>query len=95
MDAETQTRLLLERLAGTLTTVGSGPDYLIDVTFYLVDINHYDAVTAVWEAWVPRGTAPVRHCVQVSALSDPRCVVEAVARAALKPCRSISHFIHV
>jgi len=49
-----------------------------------VDMADYDAVNAVWDAWVPPGTAPSRACVQVKALAQPGWRVEIAVQAAVR-----------
>ena len=41
----------------------------------------YDGMNAVWDAWVPEGTAPSRACVQAG-LAHPGWRIEAVITAA-------------
>lgn len=82
-DVVTQTAQMLASLAGFLTAAGSGKERLLMATLYLVDMADYDAVNAVWDAWVPAGTAPCRACVQVVRLADPGWRVEIAVQAAL------------
>ena len=69
-DITAQTAAMLASLEALLGQAGSGKDLLLMVTLYLVDMADYDAVNAVWDAWVPPGTAPSRACVQVKALDQ-------------------------
>ncbi|MDD3353397.1 RidA family protein [Zoogloea sp.] len=80
-----QTRAMLGSLEGLLRQAGSGKDRLLVATLYLTNMADYDAVNAVWDAWVPDGTAPTRACVQVKALAKPGWRVEIAVQAA---CRS-------
>ena len=41
----------------------------------------YDAMNAVWDNWVPEGTAPVRACISAR-LANPGYRIEAVVVAA-------------
>jgi enamine deaminase RidA (YjgF/YER057c/UK114 family) len=43
----------------------------------------YDAMNAVWDAWLPAGTAPSRACVQVVRLARPGWKVEIAVQAAV------------
>jgi enamine deaminase RidA (YjgF/YER057c/UK114 family) len=52
------------------------------VTIYLADMADYDAMNAVWDAWVPEGHAPTRACVQVQ-LSNSKYRVEIAVTAAV------------
>lgn len=82
-DAATQTAQMLASLERFLLAAGSGKDRLLMATLYLVDMADYDAVNAVWDAWVPAGTAPCRACVQVVRLADPGWRVEIAVQAAV------------
>jgi len=70
-DAATQTREILASLEALLALAGSAPDRLLSATIYLTDMADYDAMNAVWDAWLPVGSAPSRACVQVARLA--RC----------------------
>lgn len=59
-----QTREVLASLEDSLRQAGSSKAHLLMVTIFLDDIRDLDAFNAVWDAWVPTGTAPVRACVQ-------------------------------
>jgi enamine deaminase RidA (YjgF/YER057c/UK114 family) len=39
-------------------------------------------MNAVWDAWVPPGSAPARACVQVAGLADPGWRIEIALTAA-------------
>ncbi|WP_374246946.1 RidA family protein [Zoogloea sp.] len=82
-DISTQTAQMLESLERFLIAAGSSKDRLLMATLYLVDMADYAAVNAVWDAWVPEGTAPCRACVQVVRLADPGWRVEVAIQAAL------------
>lgn len=82
-DVTTQTAQMLASLERYLIAAGSGKDRLLMATLYLVDMADYDAVNAVWDAWVPEGTAPCRACVQVLRLASPGWRVEVAVQAAL------------
>ena len=70
-DAATQTGEILASLDGLLARAGSARDRVLMATIYLVDLADYDAMNAVWDAWLPAGSAPSRACVQVAGLADP------------------------
>jgi enamine deaminase RidA (YjgF/YER057c/UK114 family) len=63
-DVTTQAREVLASLEDSLRQAGSSPAHLLMVTIFLDDIRALDAFNAVWDAWVPAGTAPVRACVE-------------------------------
>ena len=81
-DIATQTAQMLASLEALLERAGSGKGRLLLATLYLVDMADYDAVNAVWDAWVPAGTAPARACVQVGRLASPGWRVEIAVMAA-------------
>jgi enamine deaminase RidA (YjgF/YER057c/UK114 family) len=80
-DLATQTREVLASLEGSLVQAGSSKSRLLMVTIFLDDIRGLDAFNAVWDAWVPPGTAPVRACVQAR-LGNPGYRVELQVTAA-------------
>ena len=80
-DITTQTREVLACLEASLIKAGSDKSRLLHVTFYLPDMDDYDAMNAVWDAWVPEGTAPSRACIQAG-LANPGWRIEAVVTAA-------------
>jgi enamine deaminase RidA (YjgF/YER057c/UK114 family) len=59
---EAQAREALARIETLLEQAGSAPDRLLQVTIWLSDMEHFDAMNAVWDAWVPEGAAPARAC---------------------------------
>ena len=46
-------------------------------------VADYDAVNAVWDAWLPEGAAPVRCCVEAR-LANPGWRVEMAVTAAVR-----------
>jgi len=63
-DIGVQTREVLDSIEYQLAYSGSSKANLLMVTIYLRDMDDYAAMNAVWDAWVPPGTAPARACVQ-------------------------------
>lgn len=80
-DIITQTREVLASIERTLTRAGSDKSRLLQVTIYLADIAEIDAMNAVWDDWVPPGTAPARACVEAK-LANPGYRIEIVVQAA-------------
>ena len=80
-DAAEQAREILSKIDGLLAKVGSDKTRLLSATVWLADINAYDQVNAVWDAWVSPGAPPVRACVE-SKLAGPDYKVEIAAIAA-------------
>lgn len=81
-DITTQSRELLGSLAQSLVAAGSSQSHLLMATIYLADIREIDAFNAVWDQWLPAGTAPVRACIQAR-LANPGYRVEIQVIAAL------------
>jgi enamine deaminase RidA (YjgF/YER057c/UK114 family) len=80
-DAAAQTANLLASVERLLAQAGSDKSRLLMVTIYLAEMADYDAMNAVWEAWLPAGCAPARACVQAR-LAKPEYRVEMVLTAA-------------
>ena len=80
-DITGQTRELLASVETLLARAGSDKSHLLQVTLYLADMADYEAMNAVWDAWVPEGTAPVRACIGAR-LANPLYRIEAVVVAA-------------
>src|SRR5574343_1206586 len=80
-DAAAQTANLLASVERLLAQAGSDKSRLLMVTIYLAEMADYDAMNAVWEAWLPAGCAPARACVQAR-LAKPEYRVEMVLAAA-------------
>lgn len=80
-DVATQTREVLASVERQLAECGSGKDRLLMATIYLPNMTDYAAMNAVWDAWLPEGTAPARACVQAG-LANPGYKVEIVVTAA-------------
>lgn len=81
-NANAQTENLLASIDRLLEQAGSDRSKLLMVTIYLADMADYDAMNAVWDAWVPEGHAPTRACVQAR-LANPGFRVEMVVTAAV------------
>ncbi|HEX4880152.1 MAG TPA: RidA family protein [Limnobacter sp.] len=81
-DIRLQATDLLASVDARLAEAGSDKTRLLMVQIYLTDMADYDGFNAVWEAWVPEGTAPSRACVEVKGLARPGWRVELVIVAA-------------
>lgn len=76
-----QTENLLASIERLLAQAGSDKSRLLMATIYLADMADYSAMNAVWDAWLPEGSAPARACVQAR-LANPGFRVEIVLTAA-------------
>jgi len=81
-DIAGQSANLLASVERLLSEAGSDKSRLLMVTLYLADMADYDAMNAVWDAWVPAGQAPARACLQAK-LANPEFKLEIVLTAAL------------
>ncbi|NTV69293.1 MAG: RidA family protein [Azonexaceae bacterium] len=81
-DLAAQTENLLASVESLLAEAGSDKSHLLMATIYLADMADYDAMNAVWDAWVPEGCAPTRACVQAR-LSHAQYRVEVALTAAV------------
>lgn len=82
-DITTQSQEVLNQLEATLKKAGSDNSQLLSVTIYLSDIRYIEAFNAVWDAWIPSGTAPSRACVQAT-MANPGYKVELQVTAATR-----------
>lgn len=57
-----QTQEALAKIEALLAEAGSDKTRLLNTTIWLTNIEAYDEMNAVWDAWVPEGTAPSRAC---------------------------------
>ena len=80
-DITAQTENMLAGVERLLAGAGSDKTRLLMATIYLSDMADYDAMNAVWDAWVPAGCAPTRACVQAR-LAKPEYRVEIALTAA-------------
>ncbi|HSH42087.1 MAG TPA: RidA family protein [Arenicellales bacterium] len=77
-----QTQNVLERLDALLAEAGSDKSKILSATIWLKDMADFDEMNAVWDAWVSKGQAPARACVE-SRLATPDFAVEIMVTAAL------------
>jgi enamine deaminase RidA (YjgF/YER057c/UK114 family) len=77
-----QTRDILAQIDQSLGEIGSNKSKLLQATIWLANIESYDEMNAVWDAWVVPGQAPARICVE-SGQADPDYALEIKVIAAL------------
>jgi enamine deaminase RidA (YjgF/YER057c/UK114 family) len=78
-----QTRETLASIDRLLAEAGTDKSRILSVTIYLKDMAaDYAAMNAVWDAWLPKGAAPARACVE-AAMYSPDVLVEMTVIAAL------------
>ncbi|TNF21280.1 MAG: RidA family protein [Rhodobacteraceae bacterium] len=77
-----QTRDCLSRVESLLDEAGSSKAHILQATIWLAHMSDFDAVNAVWDAWVPEGRAPARACGEAR-LAGSDLLVEIIVTAAL------------
>lgn len=62
-----QTQTMLDKVDELLIEAGSSRRSVLSATIYVKSMaDHFVAMNAVWDAWVPEGHAPARACVEAS-----------------------------
>jgi len=79
-----QTRDCLGRVDALLAEAGSSREHMLQAIIWLADMADFDAMNAVWDAWVPEGHAPVRACGEAR-LASGDLKVEIIIIAAARP----------
>lgn len=80
-DAAGQTRQILDKIDAILAAAGSDKSRVLFASVWLADIASYDAMNAVWDAWISPGNAPARATVEAK-LAGPQYLVEIAVIAA-------------
>ena len=78
-----QTATMLEKVDELLLQSGSDREHLLSATVYVRDMKDFEAMNAVWDAWVPEGHAPARACVEAR-MARAELLVEISVVAAVK-----------
>ena len=80
---EQQTRETLASVERLLDQAGTDKTHILSVTIYLKDIEaDFAGMNAVWDQWLPQGSAPARATVEAK-LCEPEILVEMSVVAAL------------
>ena len=58
-----QTQTMLDKVDALLIQAGSDRKHMLSATIYIKTMDDFQAMNAVWDAWVPEGHAPARACV--------------------------------
>ena len=74
-DIKGQTQEVLDVIDDLLEAHGTDKTRLLQAQIWLKDIRDREAMNEVWSAWLPKGGAPARACVQAH-MADPRHLVE-------------------
>ncbi len=81
-DVGKQTKEVLGEIDKLLKKAGTSKSKLVSATVYLSSIGDFDAMNAVYDAWVDKANPPARACVEAR-LAGTEFNVEIVAVAAL------------
>ena len=65
---EEETNQVIKNLVAVLTAAGAKTSQVIKTTIYLVDLQDFNKVNAIYAETFAEGTSPARACVQVAAL---------------------------
>lgn len=83
LDIGGQTRQVLAAIDALLARAGSDKSRILMAQIFLADLQDFEGMNAVWDAWVPAGHAPPRATVQ-AALAGPGWKIEVVVTAAAR-----------
>ena len=78
-----QTRESLAKIERLLAEAGSDKARILNTTIWLANMDDYAEMNAVWDAWVPEGSASTRACGE-SRLGGVGFGVEIICVAAAK-----------
>jgi enamine deaminase RidA (YjgF/YER057c/UK114 family) len=81
-DVATQTQQALDEVDRLLALAGTDKTRILSTTIWLADVADFSKMNAVWDAWVPQGTAPARATGEAK-LAAPEYLVEVIVTAAL------------
>ena len=72
---EQQTRDCLDAVDCLLAEAGSDKAHMLQAIIWMADMADFAEMNAVWDVWMPEGTAPVRACGEAR-LATPEYLVE-------------------
>ncbi|MRX51428.1 RidA family protein [Paracoccus sp. S-4012] len=81
-DITGQTETCLAAVDMALAAAGTDKTRMLSAQIWLADMADFDAMNAVWEAWVPAGQTPARATGEAK-LATPDYHVEVIVTAAL------------
>jgi enamine deaminase RidA (YjgF/YER057c/UK114 family) len=79
-DVKGQTEEVLAQIDTLLETHGTDNTRLLQALIWVKHIGDRPAMNEIWSAWLPKGGAPARACVE-SEMADPRVLVEIMITA--------------
>ena len=71
-----QTKAILDQIDGLLSEAGSEKSKILSATIWLTSMDNFSEMNAVWDAWVLKGNAPCRACVESPCLATSQFTVE-------------------
>lgn len=77
-----QTSKILGQIDALLIEAGTSRENMLTATIWLSDISNFAEMNEVWDAWVPKGNAPARACVEAK-LAREALLVEIQVSAAI------------
>ncbi len=77
-----QTKTVLAEIDRLLAEAGSDKSKLLQATIWLADMRDFDAMNAVWDAWVDPANPPARATGEAR-LAGPEYLVEIIVVAAI------------
>jgi len=80
-DVTAQTRTTLAEIDALLAEAGSSKSKILQATIWLADIADFEAMNAVWDAWVDPANPPARATSEAK-LATPDYLVEIIVVAA-------------
>ncbi|MGO4409435.1 MULTISPECIES: RidA family protein [unclassified Brevundimonas] len=80
-DVTAQTRTALTEIDALLAQAGSDKSKILSATIWLADIADFEAMNAVWDAWVDPANPPARATSEAK-LATPDYLVEIIVVAA-------------
>lgn len=81
LDIKEQTEAVIENIGIALNSVGYSLDDLVEITTFLVDMNHFKGYNEVYGNYFDAETGPTRTTVAVKQLPHPHLLIEMQAKA--------------
>ena len=76
-----QTQQVLGEIDALLARAGTDKSKILRAEIFIKDLQDFEAMNRMWDAWVPEGNAPPRATVQAN-LARPAWLIEIVVTAA-------------
>lgn len=82
-DVKEQTKVVLQKIEDLLGKYGSDKRHILSTTIYLKNIELFQEMNEIWDAWVEDGFEPARACVEAKMAAE-EILVEMSVVAAVK-----------